>query len=256
MAPLEKILNPGSFRGILPDGNEIEVPLRISTRSRRISLRSCKSGFELVLPVGFPLEQAYSFFQENLPWIEKIWKEKEKFLKNRSQTEKVLPAEIFLTFTGTLFQVEYSPVFVRKTMVKQEGSRLIVHRDFSGDTSSVTDALRKWLIRYSGSHLLPHAENIAETHGFSSLSKLRTGIQKRSWGTCNRNGVVTLNAALLFFQKNLAEYVILHEFCHLTEMNHSSRFWEKMESVYPGAKEARESLKYAQQLLPWWVFPE
>ena len=252
MDPLEKVLIPPPFRCTLSDGTELLVPVRISSRCRRLSLRSVKSGFELVIPPGIDPRLSYDFCSKNLDWIEKVRRKRAKFEATHPQQKKVLPAEIFFPFTGELFSVEYVPEDVVWAGVRRSGNRLIV----SGKVASFEQgsaALRRWLIRYAEENLLPYAGAIAKNHGFSGITKFRTGIQKRSWGTCTRSGVITLNASLLFFTKHQAEYVILHEFCHLTELNHSSRFWNLLESVYPGAKEARESLKYAQQDLPVWL---
>ena len=252
---MEKILTPEPFRGILSDGSELIVPVRISPRCRRVSLRSGKNGFELVVPVGADPQFAYDFCSQNIAWIEKIRKKQSALQKSRPPKSPTLPTEIFFPFTGELFTVEYHPESVIWTGVRQEENRLIV----SGKLDSLSNtfsALRKWLIRHAEETLLPYAGSIAENHGFSGITKYRTGLQKRSWGTCSRQGVVTLNASLLFFTKHLAEYVILHEFCHLKEMNHSEAFWMLLESVYPNAKEARQSLKFAQQYLPAWAVPE
>ena len=243
---------PESFHGTLPDGTEITVPVRISSRCKRLILRSVGESFEVVIPPRFPVQTANTFFQEHLDWIAKTIQKRKRFLQKHPPKPEIIPQELFLAFTGEQFSIIYQPEDVCWSGVRLEGRTLIVSGQV-GTYKQCTDALRQWLIRYSEQKLLSYAKNIAENHNFSGLMKLRTGIQKRSWGTCTRNGVVTLNAALLFFTKSLAEYVILHEFCHLTELNHSPRFWAKLESVYPGAKEARAVLKKVSEALPIWV---
>jgi predicted metal-dependent hydrolase len=250
---MEKILMSEPLHGILPDSTEISVPVRISSRCKRLILRAVGDRFELVVPPGCPTSAANSFFQDHLDWIARVIVKRQQYLQKHPKKPEVIPEELFLAFTGKRYTVIYQPAEVCWTGARLEENTLIVSGRV-GTYKECTGALRQWLIRYAEQTLLPHALNIAENHGFSGLTKLRTGIQKNSWGTCNRKGIVTLNAALLFFTKPLTEYVILHEFCHLTELNHSARFWAKLESVYPGAKEARESLKQAALLLPDWIF--
>ena len=253
MAPLEKVLMSELFYGTLPDGREITVPVRRSSRCKRLILRSVENGFEVVVPPHCFLNDASVFFYDNLDWIFRVIRKREQYLRAHPPRSKSLPDEIFLTFTGERFSIIKEPADVCWTGARIDDGKLILSGQVGTEEQCIA-ALRSWLIRHAEKTLLSHAENIALNHGFSGLTKLRTGIQKRTWGTCNRKGVVTLNATLLFFTKALAEYVILHEFCHLTELNHSHRFWAKLESVYPGAKEAREALKSAAELLPGWIF--
>ncbi|WP_244191235.1 M48 family metallopeptidase [Ralstonia insidiosa] len=42
---------------------------------------------------------------------------------------------------------------------------------------------------------------------------------------------------------SLIDYVVAHELAHLKEMNHSPRFWDTVESIFPGFHEALEQLR-------------
>ena len=41
----------------------------------------------------------------------------------------------------------------------------------------------------------------------------------------------------------IVDYVVVHELCHLLEMNHSDRFWGLVESIMPNYAERRAWLK-------------
>ena len=48
----------------------------------------------------------------------------------------------------------------------------------------------------------------------------------------------------------LIDYVIVHELAHLTEMNHSTRFWAIVERYFPAYRTARVALKQLSGSLP------
>ena len=47
----------------------------------------------------------------------------------------------------------------------------------------------------------------------------------------------------MLMPEEIIDYVIVHELCHIKEMNHSRRFWNEVESILPDYKERRKWLK-------------
>ena len=83
---------------------------------------------------------------------------------------------------------------------------------------------------------------------WSNLYKLpykRVAIRdtKARWGSCSREGNLNFSYALLFLPKALADYVIVHEICHLKEHNHSKEFWQLVECAIPDYKAKRAELR-------------
>ena len=48
---------------------------------------------------------------------------------------------------------------------------------------------------------------------------------------------------------SVIDYVIVHELAHLSEMNHSARFWAVVAGVLPEYKERQKQLKELQRRL-------
>ena len=62
------------------------------------------------------------------------------------------------------------------------------------------------------------------------------------WGSCNAKGQIRLNWRLIQAPQEIVDYVIVHELAHLTEMNHSKRFWQIVQRHFPGHLDARKHL--------------
>jgi predicted metal-dependent hydrolase len=67
--------------------------------------------------------------------------------------------------------------------------------------------------------------------------------QKTRWGSCSRQGNLNFNVKIALLPPHLADYIIVHEICHLREMNHSPRFWKLVAETFPEHKELRRMLK-------------
>ena len=64
------------------------------------------------------------------------------------------------------------------------------------------------------------------------------------WGSCNiTKKVLTFNINLMYAPAGCIEYVVLHEFTHFLQPNHSSKFYEELEKICPDWKKWRKCLK-------------
>ena len=98
--------------------------------------------------------------------------------------------------------------------------------------------------------LAVYADRLGVSYSSMSLSSAGT-----RWGSCTVDGSIRLNWRLIHFSLPLIDYVVAHELAHLLEMNHSPRFWAKVESVYPDYDGAKAALRKRSQELPV-LFPD
>ena len=74
--------------------------------------------------------------------------------------------------------------------------------------------------------------------------------QKTRWGSCSARGTISLNARLLFMPEELGRYVLVHELCHLAQLNHSRDYWREVARHAPGHHEREADLRSAWRFVP------
>jgi len=85
-------------------------------------------------------------------------------------------------------------------------------------------------------------EVLNQNYGFS-YNKITIKNQKTCWGSCSQRKNLNFNVKIIKLPENLQNYIIVHELCHLGEMNHSRDFWNLVSRSVPNFKELRKILK-------------
>ncbi|MCX6720500.1 MAG: M48 family metallopeptidase [Candidatus Staskawiczbacteria bacterium] len=63
------------------------------------------------------------------------------------------------------------------------------------------------------------------------------------WGSCSSKGNLNFNYKIIYLKPELADYLIVHELCHLGELNHSKRFWALVSKTIPDYQKINKELR-------------
>lgn len=88
----------------------------------------------------------------------------------------------------------------------------------------------------------------AKVDKFNELYKLKYNKvtirnQKTRWGSCSKKGNLNFNYKIVFLPEKYAEYIIVHELCHLQEFNHSRKFWDLVSVALPDCRKLARDLR-------------
>lgn len=75
---------------------------------------------------------------------------------------------------------------------------------------------------------------------FGSLKIINS---KSRWGSCDRQGNISINFRAVMLNEILRNYLIIHELAHNIEFNHSPKFWKLVSVFIPQYKTVRKNLK-------------
>jgi predicted metal-dependent hydrolase len=139
-----------------------------------------------------------------------------------------------------------------KTRLRAMPGELQIH------TGNATDPrifllLQDWLKEQGRRWLVPRLESLSRETGLTFTgSQIR--LQRSRWGSCSSRGLISLNAAAMFVEPHLVDYLILHELCHTRHLNHSARFWNFLDSLAPGARKLDKALNMGWRDVPPWLY--
>lgn len=69
------------------------------------------------------------------------------------------------------------------------------------------------------------------------------------WGSCSTLGNLNFNYRIALLPIELADYIIVHELCHLKEFNHAQPFWDLVGTAMPDYAERKQKLKEMNVML-------
>jgi predicted metal-dependent hydrolase len=211
---------------------EISYTVRRSARARRVRVNVRPDvelgavGVEVVLPQRAPERAAAAAVSELRPWIERRRREAQAVLAHLVARAGTVP---YLDTTLELVPQE------SRTRVHRDGERLLVPAE------DARAALERYYRRAARAEIAPRLDRASELAG-SSYQALDIRGQRTRWASCSASGRMSFNWRLLLAPERVLDYVVWHEVCHLSVLDHSPRFWALVERHWPSYREERRWL--------------
>ena len=206
----------------------IAYSVRRSPRARRVRVNvDARAGVEVVLPARAPERAAAAAVEELRPWIER------RLRAARRALAEVAARGASVPYLGEPLALLAQPG--RRTVLRRGGVLLIPQQD-------AQSALERFLRRAARAEIEPRLDRAAALAG-TPYRGLAIRAQRTRWASCSASGAMSFNWRLVMAPEEVLEYVVWHEVCHLTVLDHSPRFWSLLERRWPRYREHRSWLR-------------
>jgi len=211
-----------------------EIVFERSAKARRYRLTLRRDGVAVAtIPARGSVREAERFVAEHHEWLERA---------RERQRRRPRAAEIWAVGTRVLWRGELTEIRVAAAAPKPQvclAADVFRVPALEGDLRPTLEA-----------HFARRAkvELPARTWELSALAgvdvkHVTVRNQRSRWGSCSAGGTISLNWRLVQTPEFVRDYIVYHELMHLREMNHSARFWARVEEVCPGWREAERWIK-------------
>ena len=211
----------------------IEINKLVRSRRKTLSLIVEPDG---TLTVRAPLRMKEAdirgFIEQKKDWI------KRKQVKAR---EEALPVRLYMDEERFWYLGKEVPLRI----VPDGNPALVMEKSFKLTESAQPRAesiFTAWYKKQARKVISERVELFARQHGFK-VKKIRISSARTRWGSCSQKGTLSFAWRLVMAPLNVIDYVVVHELCHLKEMNHSKTFWVQVETILPDYKTRRKWLK-------------
>jgi len=211
--------------------HEIIIPYRpiFSKKAKYIRLQvTTGRELEVIVPHRTSLKEAEKFILKKFDWINKHLSKPKVDKKHL-----LLGKEVKINQHYDLFILKHK-FFFRNLKLNISSP--------SGSGESLDYLYNAWLKHIAKKFIIERVEHLSRKTGFV-YNKVSVRGQKTRWGSCSARGTLSFNYRLAQFKKEVIDYVIIHELCHLKEMNHSKIFWKLVERFCPDYKYLKRELR-------------
>jgi len=229
------------------------LPVEFEKRKgqRRLRLRIRNGTIYMSGPWWVSKNELITYLEEQRQWVQrtmsKLTDRNQEILPRRSgELIDVLylgdPHSIHVIADPKLKVGKARVDLVQKSLTVSMNSEVLESNDEESIQEETNRLIRVW-IQSQSRVILPELVHLTAVRHDFIFKKLYIRSQKTKWGTCSTRGNLSLNWKLIQCPRFVIDYLIIHELCHLKEMNHGKAFWNHVADHYPEYETAETWLK-------------
>ena len=213
------------------NGKDVEYIIRNGRSEKYVTFKfSSANKLEIVLPKNHKIDV-------------KLLLKKNASLIKRKHLEAVNRQKIqdgnTLLYKGKKYRVE---IVIKKNL--KENRVTIKNNIFEvvvSETENCAYILKRWV--YDETKRYIHEVESRYSEFFKNKPVNISVVDTRRWGYCTIWKTIFFNWQLIALPPEIAEYVVLHEYVHLSEFNHQKKFHALLANICPDYRKREKELK-------------
>ncbi len=234
-------------------GREVEYVLKKSFRSRSLRLRlDFSRRLYISAPRLMSTRRIMEFLDSKEAWIERNLQKIDDRNREKAAHKKQFTDGEGFSILGVKYALDIR--FTKKKIPKvylecaEDGKGVLAlelneETQFLGIPKVAASAIEKFYKSYAKDHFEKRLEEINEAHYNFRYKNVRVKSQTTRYGSCSSKGNLNFNWKVIMAPPEIVDYLLIHELCHLQEMNHSKQFWDLVGEACPDYKRHRKWLK-------------
>lgn len=198
----------------------------------------------VIAPVDADYADVQTVVRRRAPWILRKQREFERYLP------KLPPRQYVSGETHRYLGRQYRLKVIQddQSCVKLTRGYLHVWTPDKANTRHVQRQVEGWYRRQAQRVFRDRLQALLPRFAHVEIPQPELKIRKMKsrWGSARKSGSITLNLKLMQVPKHYIDYVVVHEFCHLVEHNHSKRYYALLDRMMPDWRERRQRLNEYQ----------
>jgi predicted metal-dependent hydrolase len=219
-----------------------EIPIEKIIRSRRKTIAlEVTPRATLIVRAPTHVPQAYidAMIREKSAWVHKKF---EEMKKRPPQIERTYAEGEIFWFLGRPYPLQF--VMDGRAVIERT-DRLCASESLR---PTIKTAIRRWYMEEAEKEIRSRCMWFSMMTGYAPESVRITDACQR-WGSCTHRGGLNFTWRLIQAPLEIVDYVIVHELVHLRQMDHSPKFWAKVEALMPDYERRRQWLRENERLL-------
>ena len=220
------------------------VVIRRSPQAKRYTLRVKTATREAVvtMPTSGSMATAKDFAARHGGWLATRFQKMPKLVS--------FTPGAFIPLRGVPHRLEHRPD-ARGTAWQETSVEGVSVIAVAGDASFLARRVRDFLKREARKDIEVAVRHHADALGVK-IKRVSIKDTVSRWGSCAADGTLSFSWRMILAPPFVLDYLAAHEVAHRVEMNHSTRYWKVVESIFPDFETAEAWLKrHGAELHRW-----